>query len=521
MDKLVDVFVEWAKSSRNWPLLLLLLVPAAFTGVQSYFDLSVHDTVQHPVFLSAAALAVVVALGLYAYVAHGDRLRYSRLADRYRDGPRIIVSTAVAWETIKYPTPAGEETQTIVAELESLLEGLPYRIVVLRPAEIERRTPVERDAFRLHGIAEGSGLVLKFGMTLTEARVTRFMAAITAGFQLASGVEDDRPALSLPPKRFMRNPFLSSQFGLEAALSVDIAGEQRTTLARLVLRYALATTLYFDGNPEAPRVFRDILSVSRLLPAIRNSALGTIYKTTAYYMAGEGGDVAAGQAAIALAAACDPDDPMIPVMATYLHVAAGDRARAGEMLADLEAIPDDPALLPSLQGEYYQAAKEFPQAIDSYEVALLEEKDPKYRVRLHLAIALVHGMADAADPERRSAAMIAHLEEARAIDSEMAVLPVLQGFAWALHGDVGNCQAAFDQAAALLRDPGDHQFYKFWRLRSLNLLPDDPDRLAEFEGLVGDPAACNDADLLLLLGRKLLGVETRREEAKDEEKYCR
>ena len=512
MDKLVDVFVEWAKSSRHWPLLLLLLVPAAFTGVQSYFDLSVHDTVQHPAFLSAAALAIIVSLGLYAYVAHGDRLRYSRLADRYRDEPRIIVSAAVAWETIKYPTAAGEETRTIVEELESLLDGLPYRIVVLRPAEIARRTPVERDAFRLDGIAEGSGLVLKFAMILTKARVTRLMEDLEKGFQLADGADVGRATLSLPPRRFMPNPFLTSRLELEAALSVEIAAEQRTTLARLVLRYALATTLYFDRNPEAQRVFRDILSVSRLLPAMRDSALGAIYKTTAYYMAGEGRDLAAGQIAIDLAAACDPDDPRLSVMAAYLHLATGDRAKAAAMLADVRAIPDDPARLPSLQGEVYQAAKDFPQAVDAYEAALLDEKNPQYRVRLHLAIALVHGMSDTVDPERRSASMIAHLEEAGAIDSEMAVLPILQGFAWALHGDAANSRAAFDRATALLRDPDDEQLYKFWRARSLNLLS-DPDRLAELERLVGDPAACTDARLLVLLARDLLRIETRQDEA--------
>ena len=52
----------------------------------------------------AWAGAAIALAGAWSFV-YREHIRYSTLADYVLGGPRIIVSDAVAWQVIKYPTP--------------------------------------------------------------------------------------------------------------------------------------------------------------------------------------------------------------------------------------------------------------------------------------------------------------------------------------------------------------------------------------------------------------------------------
>lgn len=71
MGKLVDIFVEWAKQERRWPLLVPLALPAIVKFSQEYFQLSFREAVTHWSVLIAGGALLVVSSALYGLVRSG------------------------------------------------------------------------------------------------------------------------------------------------------------------------------------------------------------------------------------------------------------------------------------------------------------------------------------------------------------------------------------------------------------------------------------------------------------------
>lgn len=90
---------------------------------------------------------------------------------------------------------------------------------------------------------------------------------------LSAGVKIGDYSGFLPSNRFFQNQFLLSGLGIEAPLLSGISPEERATVARLVLRYALVTTFYYDGLPGAADVFTEIMKLANLLPKSRVNLL--------------------------------------------------------------------------------------------------------------------------------------------------------------------------------------------------------------------------------------------------------
>ena len=74
MNKLLEIFFEWAKTKERWPLLLLLLIPAILSFTKQYFDLSFRDSLHHWSFLISVG-ALVALVGLLYFAINPQRLR--------------------------------------------------------------------------------------------------------------------------------------------------------------------------------------------------------------------------------------------------------------------------------------------------------------------------------------------------------------------------------------------------------------------------------------------------------------
>ena len=457
---------------------------------------------------AASALVLVIA---WSFI-YREHLSYSQLAHRMLGGPRILVSDVVAWHILRYPTATGEkkESTTVAGELDSLLSGLPYRVVVISREDLADFTPNEDDGFVLEGVADKLEIVLKAHMVITDARAERLID------QLRTDVEIEQPdqlTLILPAKRFLRNQFLFSGFTVEAPLARETPEEDRTRVARLIMRYALATIFYYDGEPDAARLFREILDVGKLLGSIESEDLAQIYKATSFYFAKDqhSGDEAL--EALHLAESLASSDPEIGVMKTYLLLVSGRPAEAGEQLMQLTASPDDPALFYELQGEYFFAIGQFKKAIAAYETALESEPDDYYRARLHLAVSLAYGVSRHAEPDVRSAEMIKHLEDAIQLASDVAVYHILQGFAWALVGNAEMSRKALERAHSLVETREDEELLTYWIGKSLFELEQFPEAIEELAKVLGDPAESESADLLFMFGKNLVIVAGREGDA--------
>jgi hypothetical protein len=300
-----------------------------------------------------------------------DHLRYSTLADRLLGGPRVVVSSAVAWQVLRYPTPAGENSSTVADELASLLAGLPYRVVVMRAGDIGQFKATARDGFIVDGRAEGLGLVLNARLGWLDSQQERRREDLAKTLALVETRLDSNTSISpVLAIRFLPNPFLASSFMVEAPLTVATSGEHRSTVARLLLRYALATRLYHDGHAEAARLFRDIVAIGQLLPPMTSTPLAGIYKATGYYLAVHQQELDAALNALALAQTLAPADQELKMMHGYLLLLAGQMGQAGELIERLSPSPEDAAAVHALQGEYWRAVGRSTDAIQAYERAL-------------------------------------------------------------------------------------------------------------------------------------------------------
>jgi|GEM_PF-5251428 len=509
MTKLVDLLVEWARRSQRWPLLILVTIPPAFELVRQFTGKNFAQTCRDPVFIGFACLAILVSGGLLCYYAWADRMRFSQYADRRRGGGRVLVSDAVAWQKIQYQAGEEKRTTTIARELAELLSESPYHVLVLPERMLANYQPIERDGFVLHGMSEGAGTVLRVDMVLNQARVASVMEGIGKPLDIALAEAEDAPVDPIGAKRFLRNQFLFSGYSLGTSLAVEVAGEKKVTIARLMVRYALASLLHFDKDPRAGALFREIVDIGQLLSSLPNPELAQVYKTTAFYFITEGGDATRAYQALQLARGLNANDPEILVMQAYLALWSGKGAQAAAIAESIGDYPDDPALPATIRGACYLNDQRHVKAIDSFKLALEKEKADENRFRLNLAIALCNGMADSRVIPNRADELITHTENAIQIDPDKAVVHMLQGFAWSLKRDVGNFKSAFERAAALA-SPDEQGMLTYWRVKSCLEFPegqDDATVIAEMEKAVGDPASSHDADHLAHLAEMLLRVD--------------
>jgi tetratricopeptide (TPR) repeat protein len=506
MSKLADVFVEWAKQKKRRPLLLLLLIPVIFKLTQDYYALSFRDTANHSNFWIPSGALIILSGCLYAYFSYYERIRYSMLFDRLRGGPRVVLSDAVAWQVLKYSTPAGETSRTIADELASLLSGLPYHVSVVKERELAKFEVTERDGFIVEGMGEGLGFLLKTGMTFNVARIEKLIE--NSKEDLEPGDKADNVPV-LPAKRYLKNQFLHLR-AIETPLTFDSSEEHRTTMARLLLRYALASMLYLDGNSEASRVFEEILTIGNLLPVTKSAPLAKIFKTTGYYLAVCEQKIEEALQALAFAHTFAPEDSEINIMRTYLFLISKGPERAKELVEQLAASPGDPAACLELRGAYFFITDRYEEAIAAYEAAIPLESDDSYSSMVHLGAALAYGMSTHAEARTRGTEMIKHLEDAiHLFKAKKKLLYPLQGYAWALRGDAEQSRKAFEQAVLFAKTDEDQKRLVYWRAKSALMLEQYAEGAEDIKRLMGDPATCRDGDLLLMYADCLLSITGR------------
>lgn len=519
MKELTKLFVDWAKERKRWPLLIMLAIPSAFAAVQKYFDLSFHDTVNHWVFWLSIGLTVCVSSVLYIYVAHRKRILYSATLDRIRGGQRVIITDSVAWQAFSYTSSGETRSSTLADEAAALLSrlGLPDRVVVIKQKKWDKRTYSERCRFFIEGVSEGSGVVLKAQMVISKQAVERLIEQLTKPVELADqSYNRQRLLFMIPAERFFRNQFLFSQFMVEVPLTTNTSIEDRATVTRLILRYVLGMSLFYDADSKAGRLFQESIAVGKLLASSTNPALAGIFKTIGYYFGIHKQKTEEAIEALGLAGSFDPSDKEIAVMRIYLLLVLGRISQAGESLEGLSPFLDDPALVYELQGEYFIASRQHIKAIRAYESALKNEDDNYYRSRLNLAIAVAYGMTDDISAVIRSSEMIKYLEDSIQIGPEQSILHSLQGFAWALQNNSEMSRRAFERAYSLAVLEGGAQqldYYSYWLARSFFQLRQSPEAISELERVVGAPHECEDPHLLEIFGQNLLNIPGRETDA--------
>ncbi len=121
MGKLVDIFVDWAKKERRWPLLAPLLLPGIVKFSQEYFQLSLRAATTHWSVLIAGGALLVVSGGLYCLVwPQGFKRR------AWVGGSLGVVGAAVvaagAWQLHPGPLPS-DRLVVAIARLTAVTAG--------------------------------------------------------------------------------------------------------------------------------------------------------------------------------------------------------------------------------------------------------------------------------------------------------------------------------------------------------------------------------------------------------------
>ena len=60
-DKAIDLYTEWVKKEKRWPLALPLSVFGAFLFFQKYYNLKFDETVWHWSFLLFCGIVIVIS----------------------------------------------------------------------------------------------------------------------------------------------------------------------------------------------------------------------------------------------------------------------------------------------------------------------------------------------------------------------------------------------------------------------------------------------------------------------------
>jgi tetratricopeptide (TPR) repeat protein len=146
MGQLLDFFIQWAKQGKRWPLLLLLLNPAAFGLVQQYFGLTFRETVAHGVYWILSGGIFVVSGILYWGILPRSRNRVLLGGALSLCG--VVFLAGAAW---RLEPPSLPEDRFVIAIARFVpvspaavdeASNLPHRIVQLLQEKADNGVPL-------------------------------------------------------------------------------------------------------------------------------------------------------------------------------------------------------------------------------------------------------------------------------------------------------------------------------------------------------------------------------------------
>ena len=513
MQDLIGLFVDYIKARRRWHLALLLLVPVLFGFLRQYDEtLTFRTTLNDARFIVPASVVVLMTLVLHIVITYRIRFRLSLFWIRRQFARRgevewIAVSDSIAWHPLRWLDPSGKAIERPLAqEMAVILAEYPFRVVVVPQSLIDAAKHAEdyyADACVVTGHIEGQTLELKAQMILSKQRIDRLFS------QLRSDRFDlDLDELVLPVKYFVEDPFLGSHFCVSVALGRSNTQHQ-ATLARLVLRQAAGTALFYKDDESAREVFASVVDALRLeeLPEVESDEIGQILFQVGYYLATHEDDADRAMSALKSAARYMPANPDLRRAIAILAIATDD---SDGVDAQLAAIPDDPlAGLIRAANHYHHDRIE--QAIDEYETidrshlsTTVSDDDVEYFYALVLIrTALTYGMSERPEAER-AARIIQLTEEAIQIRPNMFAAYVVQGFGWALRQHEANSEARFETARALARDESGLRMCEYWEARARDILGGHQEAANRIKTLLGDDwLESDDADTLARLAQIL------------------
>jgi tetratricopeptide (TPR) repeat protein len=478
--------------------------------------------------LIAWLVGILVVTSSWSFI-YRERILYSKLADRFLNTQRIIVSEDVAWHILEFSTPGTQnekKSNTVAGELSSLLTDLPYHIVIFTKDDLENYASGERDGIIVEGVTEELGSVLKTQMVITKHRIKKLLKQLPENINVFPENSNKKSiTTSLPAKLYLRNQFLHTGFKLETPLPPDTSTKYRTTVARVMLRHALATLLFYDEDPAAAELFRENVTIGKILTGKKNRSLSVIYKTIGYYLAVYDKRPELALEALDIAYALAPDDTEINVMLIYLYLALDEMNRAKLLVKQIEAASNEIATAAEISSEYYMAVGDHKSAMKYYKRALRLDKEAGIKAYLNFSIALTYGMMSNISKQERSTQMIRYLEDAIQLNKDVekgilhprtAVLYILRAYAWALQGNSKLVRHDFSTASKLIETDNEESLFNYWLGKSMFELRQYDEGIKGLEDLVGDPEKSNDAGLLLILAQNLMNVPNR---SADAEKY--
>ncbi len=514
MGELVRLFSDFIKSGRHWHLGLLLLIPASFEFFRNYDEsLTFRTTLSDERFLFSTACVVVVTALLHVFITYRHRLRLSLfwmrpLFRRRGEVEWIAVSNSIAWYPLRWVGPSGKLMERPLAqELAVTLSDYPFRVVVVPQKLIEGAEFAEEyyaDACVVKGRIEGQAVELKAQMILSEDRVNKIFGQLRS-----KQLHLDLDELVLPIASFIDDPFFASNFRVSVALRQSNAKHQ-AAVARLVLRQAAATALFYRDDPRAGLLFGSVIDGIRLedLPKIENHEIARILFQVGYYFMTHKQDSAKAMSALETATHYAPENVDIRRAMAILSMAEGESDRVEEHLA---AINTDP-LTGLIRAANHCRFKRIEEAIEEYEkvsrsnlaTAVSEEEIERFYSLLLLRIGLTYGASDRPRGEV-AARIIQYSEDIIRIQPDMIAGYLLQGYAWALRGNEEKSNARFVKARALAENEGDHHLCEYWEARAQSDLGDLDGAANRLKDLLGGDnwAESDDANALVRLAQIL------------------
>ena len=176
MNKLLDIFIEWAKTRERWPLLLLFAIPVAFSATQQYFDLTFRDTVHHWSFLIFSGSFIIISGFIHFAVSPNRlRLRYSWIASGF---VLLGISTTIVG-ILQLKSPSLSKDRLVVAialftpindAAKNEAKTLPHRIAKKLREKPQDAIPLEIKILDLEIIASSESKRHEVALNLGRSR---------------------------------------------------------------------------------------------------------------------------------------------------------------------------------------------------------------------------------------------------------------------------------------------------------------------------------------------------------------
>jgi tetratricopeptide (TPR) repeat protein len=510
MSKLTDLFVDWTKRKRRWPLLMILLVPAYFAFFQKFYGLQFRQVLDNKPFLWLSGLTIAVSALGYVLLSNYERIIYSTTLDRLRRGRRVTVTKPLAWQRLKYDDGTGEETNvSIIREIARMLDGLGIRPVAVLQASDQKVSVGPRDEFAIHGVISPVGTLLRSVVMLQDPgqamkAVERFMHCSRSG-------DDTGPEArgSVPWHRiFDLNSSLIDMYVSEIQIASSVASGERTALTRVFLQHALMTMLYRDEHDEGKSIAKGIIDAGMLLSNCESPPLAKIYKAVTVNLLRDG-DLQQASRALSMGSKFAPGDPSLLAAQVLLHLKLDRVGQIAPLLATLDSKTNDAALLAWLKADHLMALNQPDEAIAPFERAITLEPDEEHRATLHFNTAFAYAMAGKLSSRQQGDGMIRHLEDAIHQDDN-PVYHALKGYGWALRGDASQFEVEYGKVTLLLESMGSavreltSAFVKNWKARGLRKLGRASEAAECVQAISGPISEATDvANLLVLAGASL------------------